>query len=544
MIAADPLPPAAGNERVPAAIDAGGRPTDRGIIVMRACRRIIRYARPAVPLAITCALAAPAAAQSTAATAEARTAARLDAIAASPPRLRIFLQRMPKGGDLHNHSGGAIYAEDILRWAAQDGRCVATDPYRIVPPPCDAPGRFPARGLEEDYPRYAAAIQAFSTRDHEEGVGDPTVPGYDRFFATFDAFWPAFAGNAGRELSLVRQQAAGDHVSYLELSSGSEATGPLLAAMKGTTGNDLDALYAAVSPLLPAAVASARAEYDHAEADAARIDGCTTPQHTPACDVAVRYLYTAIRTRPPAEVFAQLAFGFALAGADPRFVGVNIAAPEHDPVAIRDYALHMRMFAFLKARHPTVPLSLHAGELTLGLVPPRDLRFHIRDAVAVAGARRIGHGIDISYEDDATALLARMARDRVAVEINLTSNAVILGVKGAQHPLSLYRTAGVPVVLSTDDEGVSRSDMTNEYQRAVAEQGLRYTDLKQIARDTLAYSFLPGKGLWRDRAGGTRVAPCADLASTTCAAYRATDAKAARQWQLERDFTAFEAETR
>ncbi|KAK0358884.1 hypothetical protein LTR94_033542, partial [Friedmanniomyces endolithicus] len=42
---------------------------------------------------------------------------------------------LPKGGDLHNHSGGAIYAEDILRWAAQDGRCVATDPYRIVSPP-------------------------------------------------------------------------------------------------------------------------------------------------------------------------------------------------------------------------------------------------------------------------------------------------------------------------------------------------------------------------------------------------------------------------
>ena len=137
-----------------------------------------------------------------------------------------------------------------------------------------------------------------------------------------------------------------------------------------------------------------------------------------------------------------------------------------------------------------------------------------------------------------------MAREQVAVEINLTSNAVILGVKGAQHPLSLYRAAGVPVVLSTDDEGVSRSDMTNEYQRAVTEQGLRYTDLKQIARDTLAYSFLPGKGLWRDRAGGARVAACADLTSATCDAYRAADAKAARQWQLERDFTAFEAETR
>jgi adenosine deaminase len=257
--------------------------------------------------------------------------------------------------------------------------------------------------------------------------------------------------------------------------------------------------------------------------------------------VEARYLYTAIRTLPPAAVFAQLALGFAVAEADPRFVGINIAAPEHDPVAVRDYALHMRMIAFLKARHPRVNLSLHAGELTMGLVPPRDLAFHIRDAVAVAGARRIGHGIDVAYETDATALLARMARERVAVEINLTSNAVILGVKGRDHPLSLYRAAGVPVVLSTDDEGVSRSDMTNEYVRAVTEQHLRYADLKQIVRDGLHYSFLPGASLWVDRAGGARVTVCGVLTAPGCATFLAANPKAAKQAQLERDLAAFEA---
>jgi hypothetical protein len=60
-----------------------------------------------------------------------------------------------------------------------------------------------------------------------------------------------------------------------------------------------------------------------------------------------------------------------------------------------------------------------------------------------------------------------MAREGVAVEINLTSNAVILGVKGAEHPFALYRRHGVPVVLATDDEGVLRTDLTHEYQRAV-----------------------------------------------------------------------------
>ncbi|MDR6126833.1 hypothetical protein [Sphingomonas sp. SORGH_AS_0438] len=73
------------------------------------------------------------------ATAEARTAAYFDRIADSPPRLRLFLQTMPKGGDLHNHAGGAIYAEDMLGWAAAEGLCLSVDPAGLAPPPCDAP---------------------------------------------------------------------------------------------------------------------------------------------------------------------------------------------------------------------------------------------------------------------------------------------------------------------------------------------------------------------------------------------------------------------
>jgi adenosine deaminase len=193
---------------------------------------------------------------------------------------------------------------------------------------------------------------------------------------------------------------------------------------------------------------------------------------------------------------------------------------------------------FLHAKYPDVKLSLHAGELTLGLVTPRDLRFHVREAVETAGASRIGHGVDIAYEDGAQALLARMARDKIAVEINLTSNDVILGVKGADHPLALYRKAGVPFVLSTDDEGVSRIDLTNEYLRAVTEQGLNYADLKAAARASLEYAFLPGASLWGTPR--TPVAACAK-AGPACDAFLGGSRKATAQWRLEREFEAFEA---
>ncbi len=130
------------------------------------------------------------------------------------------------------------------------------------------------------------------------------------------------------------------------------------------------------------------------------------------------------------------------------------------------------------------------------MVPPDDLRFHIRSAVEVADAERIGHGVDVMQEDHPYDLLKEMATKRVMAEINLTSNDVILNVKGADHPFPIYRLSHVPVALSTDDEGVSRINLTHEYVRAAMAYPLTYNDFKQMVRTGLEHSFLPGDSLW------------------------------------------------
>ena len=134
------------------------------------------------------------------------------------------------------------------------------------------------------------------------------------------------------------------------------------------------------------------------------------------------------------------------------------------------------------------------------------------------------------------------------MEINLTSNAVILGITGKEHPFSTYRKFGVPVALSTDDEGVSRIDLTHEYVRAVETYDLTYADLKQMVRNSLEYSFLSGASLWDDQGTYARVASdCrsdvrgADKPSAPCASFLGASEKAAQQWELERRFQAFEA---
>ncbi|WP_419255274.1 adenosine deaminase family protein [Caulobacter sp. ErkDOM-YI] len=472
---------------------------------------------------------------------EAKAAARFDVVAHDRVQLRLFLKNMPKGGDLHNHLWGAPYAEDFLAWAAADGQCLTTGAKpEIVTGPCDGPGRTSAKDLgRRDPTLYNRAIDALSMRNYAPGADGATASGHDQFFSTFGRFAASAVRNMGPMITVTRDYAAGDRVSYVESSANPNTMRAFAVAGQADWNGDFEGAFARLAPGLAPMVAEVGREMDAALADADRRQGCApgVAAKVGPCGVMLGFQPFVERAQPPGFVFAQMLAAFVLVEADPRFVGVNIVNPEDDPISLADYSLHMRMFRFLAARYPKVPLSLHAGELTLGLVSPRDLTFHIREAVEVAGAKRIGHGVDIAYEDDAEGLLARMARDRVAVEINLTSNDVILGVKGADHPIALYRKAGVPVVLSTDDEGVSRIDMTNEYLRAATEHGLRYRDLKGIARDSLEYAFLPGASFWI--AKGVRVQACAE-AGEVCDAFLAQSVKATAQWRLEQDFETFE----
>ncbi|HEY5801768.1 MAG TPA: adenosine deaminase, partial [Burkholderiaceae bacterium] len=182
--------------------------------------------------------------------------------------------------------------------------------------------------------------------------------------------------------------------------------------------------------------------------------------------------------------------GMAAASVSKYIVGVNIVGEEATVVSMRDYRLHMQMFRYLKQRFPKVRLAMHAGELAVGAVPPTGLRFHIRDAIDVAGAERIGHGLDVLHETDAVGLMRTMREKNIPVEINLTSNQFILGVQGAEHPVSVYLRQQVPIVISSDDAGVSRNQLSGEYVLFASRYKPSYETVKTAAYNSIRYSFL------------------------------------------------------
>ena len=479
-----------------------------------------------------------------------------------PPELYAFLKPMPKGAELHYHLGGGIYAETTLDEAVRQHLCIDPVAARFAAPtPGAGPAREPcpsntvsAAEAVKDQKLYDHLINALSMRSF---VPSPGFTGHDQFFSGNRANGPT--GFMGEWLAEAAIRAADQNELYLEimtspnfrksiaLSSG--VTWPA-DAETSITRDELaklrDALIAAgVLNDIPAG----RKEMDEAEAAQRSIEKCSgDPAPSSACGIKLHYIYTISRGATPIQVFTQALIGFELNSVDPRFVGINIAAPEDGRVSMKEYHLHMQMLDYLHSIYPNVNLTLHAGELAPGLVPPEGLRFHIREAIELGHAQRIGHGVDVFYEDDAAGLLREMAAKHIMVEINLTSNDVILGVKGIDHPLAGYRAAHVPVALSTDDEGNSRIDLTHEYVKGAEEQNLTYIDLKLMARTSFEHAFLTGESLWSAPDSFThRKAACASPITATakpsaaCVALLKSSEKATEQWELERRIAAFEA---
>lgn len=498
----------------------------------------------------------------------------------NPLTLHAFLVNLPKGGDLHMHLAGAIYAETFIRNAAQDALCYSpairsffkpSATTRSIPPqPVCGERNRRAEDAFKDQKLYDAMVDDFSMRSF---IPSASISGHDQFFATFSRYGALNRSHHGEWLDEVATRAAAQNEQYLEVMEtpdfaaaaklGYSIPWPDTAAnsLATNSGDTSGASKVALAKLrdqlladgLRDIVSANRQEFSDALDLRNRIEHCNTSTAAPGCSVTVRFLYQILRGFPPQQVFAQTLLGFEVVQAElnsghPNVVGINFVMPEDGYLSMSEYHRQMVMLDYLHSVYPKVHISLHAGELAPGLVPPDGLRFHIREAVELGHAERIGHGVDVMYETRPNELLKELAVHHIMTEINLTSNDVILGVTKDWHPLPVYRAAGVPVALSTDDEGVSRIDITHEYTRAVLDFSLSYLDLKRMARTSIEHSFLSGPSLWAQSDNFTivNIACKADRLgaanpSQACHAFLQSSERAQEQWQLEHRYQVFES---
>jgi adenosine deaminase/adenosine deaminase CECR1 len=407
-------------------------------------------------------------------------------------QLNVFSNMMPKGGDIHHHYSGALYAETYLDWVGKEGLCVDRASYKIViktplPVGMDC---LTSEKVRADDAFYRQLLMRWSDKDYGNHFHDSLAPD-QQFFKTFEYFGTISKAYHKEGLLLLKQRAIQEKVQYIET---------MFYRAPGVQAATLDPAFDLLStgtgdPALSAALTRA---WTVLESDSGlqkkitdyvhTIDEATEGLDDP--DFLLRTQAYVMRDDRPSAVFSSMYSAFKSVEKTDKLVGVNIVGPENNFIAMRDYGLHMQMFRFLKEKFPASNLSLHAGELALGMVPPEGLRDHIREAVEIAGAKRIGHGLDIAYETGAVQLLREMSQKKVVVEINLSSNALIAGIQGLDHPITVYMEHGVPIVISTDDEGVSRSSISHEYLLFMSRYQPSYASLKDTVYNSIRYSFM------------------------------------------------------
>ncbi len=476
------------------------------------------------------------------ATPAARTEAALAAAVADAPtdptKLTLFLAKIPKGGDLHHHLDGSVYAESWINYAAHDGDCVNAS-FTVLPPPCaPAKGTYPASRAINEYVFRNKMIDALSGRNYVPGPGDasPLV----HFFLTFGKFGMLINPHWAEELAEVTHRAGLQHVLYIETMVSPDQNHAIGLGERVGWTPDFDRMREKLEAAgMPALIARSRVDIAHAVSGYRSLLHCDGPTPDVGCSVTLRFIGYVLRDLPLQDVFAQIQAAFEAAATNPLVVSVNPVEAQDDYKSLYEYHETMLMFAYFHKRYPNVHLTMHAGELRPGLQKPEDMEnpSEIREAIEIAGAERIGHGLDVLYERDPEALLAEMARKHVLVEV-ASGNAL----------LPTYIGGGVPVALAPDDEGVIRITLTTRYTDAVLKYHVDYYGLKKMVRDSLEHAFIGGDDLWSAPENFETMVPACNgqalatpPASASCKAFLAASPRATLEWNEEVALAAFES---
>ena len=411
--------------------------------------------------------------------------------------LTAFFQQMPKGGDLHHHFSGSIYAEPLLERAISENFYLNLETMEVskTKPENGNWESFSSLKNNGKLAQYEQQVmQAWSIKDYN-GI---SVPSDDLFFDSFQKFEPTIKGHFAEGMLELKKRALAENVSYIETQLST-----IPCDINVSDLNDFNAKLRlaanqkdekSVLKLLDELYKSLQKKEAKKYADDFNNNFIAKLHKDLKIDderFTMRYQNFVLRFMEPVDLFKNLVIAFISSNESKLTAGVNIVSPEHGQNSMKDYWLHMVMFKYCHSKFPDVKYTLHAGELTLGLVLPEDLTWHINDAIHVAGANRIGHGVDIAYEANSYDLLQYMSKNNIPIEINLASNEFILKVKDNRHPFVLYKEFNVPIVISTDDAGILRSNMTEQYVLlAKRYPDVSYAAIKQYVYNSINYSFI------------------------------------------------------
>ena len=133
---------------------------------------------------------------------------------------------------------------------------------------------------------------------------------------------------------------------------------------------------------------------------------------------------------------------------------------------------------FAKAREYGISFTIHAGEA--------DGSDSVKTAIEY-GAKRIGHGVR-SYEDPTVVELIK--KEGITLEMCPTSNRQTHAIEDmSKFPFMDYLNQGIKVTLNTDDMGIERITLADEFRYMEKNFNLTYDQEKTILMNSINAAF-------------------------------------------------------
>ncbi|MFK5953958.1 MAG: hypothetical protein QM498_12925 [Desulfobacterium sp.] len=164
----------------------------------------------------------------------------------------------------------------------------------------------------------------------------------------------------------------------------------------------------------------------------------------------------------------------------PELTGIDLLANEADTPALETgQNIYVPILAANEQGTIEIHRTMHAGELG-------DVR-NVRDAM-IMGVERVGHGVLLAQ--DPLSLEYAVQEKVLPIEINIYSNYRLqVNEDFSKHPFLDFLRLGLPISLSTDDEGMFVTDIANEYKIAITYTDITHEELKQMAFNSIETAF-------------------------------------------------------
>jgi len=278
---------------------------------------------------------------------------------------------------------------------------------------------------------------------------------------------------------------------------------------KGLTDKLLDETYKQLNDWVDQTVAQYRREYDVCDYNISEklrkkkftppltgklrkteVEHTSSEKNNPDNPSVIRYIVDVSRVQSTEDFFVEMMLAMAIVAKDERFRGITISGPEDDYLAREEFDNQMKIIEFLRPLYGYPKMNIHAGEVTRMLVKPQDCDEDILKALKFSD--RLGHCISVKEQKDVTAVYEGLKK--CCVEVCLSSNKHILGIKNGSHPVLTFLEKGIPISPASDDGGVNRSSLSREYLKFINRGYINtYSVIKQCVYNGVDHAFLPSK---------------------------------------------------